>query len=102
MQISRLKLENYACFKTLDIKLATKDDGETGSNITVIVGNNGAGKTNILNAIATGLSWFVAKVQDENATGQPIAQTGLEIPPRLVNWRLLKENCRRLMISVLN
>ena len=74
MQISRLKLENYACFKTLDIKLATKDDGETGSNITVIVGNNGAGKTNILNAIATGLSWFVARVKDKDGEGQPIAQ----------------------------
>ncbi|MFT4928715.1 MAG: putative ATP-binding protein involved in virulence [Phenylobacterium sp.] len=82
MKISRLKLENYACFEALDIKLtskwATKDDGETGSNITVIVGNNGAGKTNILNAIATGLSWFVAKVQNEETTGQSIAQNRIK------------------------
>jgi predicted ATP-binding protein involved in virulence len=78
MKISRLKLENYACFKALDIKLATKDDSETGSNITVIVGNNGAGKTNILNAIATGLSWFVAKVQDKDAAGQHIPESRIK------------------------
>jgi predicted ATP-binding protein involved in virulence len=74
MQISQLKLENYACFKALDIKLATKNLDGTGSSITVIVGNNGSGKTNILNAIATGLSWFIAKMKDEEAEGYQISE----------------------------
>lgn len=72
MQISKLRLENYGVFTDADITLATKDDNENGSNITVFIGNNGSGKTSILDAIATGLSWFVAKLEDENAEGKSI------------------------------
>ncbi|QKJ47622.1 AAA family ATPase [Proteus vulgaris] len=72
MQISKLRLENYGVFTDADITLAIKDDNENGSNITVFIGNNGSGKTSILDAIATGLSWFVAKLEDENAEGKSI------------------------------
>lgn len=70
MQISKLRLENYGVFTDADITLATKDDNENGSNITVFIGNNGSGKTSILDAIATGLSWFVAKFEDKDAQGK--------------------------------
>lgn len=43
MYLSRLNLENYRSYRTLDLSL--------DKNINLIVGNNGAGKTNILEAI---------------------------------------------------
>lgn len=79
MQISKLRLENYGVFTDADITLATKDDNENGSNITVFIGNNGSGKTSILDAIATGLSWFVAKLEDKNAQGKSIDESKINI-----------------------
>ncbi|WP_368887903.1 AAA family ATPase [Proteus columbae] len=79
MQISKLRLENYGVFTDADITLATKDGNENGSNITVFIGNNGSGKTSILDAIATGLSWFVAKLEDKNAQGKSIDKSKINI-----------------------
>ncbi|HEK2897046.1 AAA family ATPase [Proteus terrae] len=70
MQISKLRLENYGVFTDAEFTLATKDGSEDGSNITVFIGNNGSGKTSILDAIATGLSWFVEKFENKDAQGK--------------------------------
>ena len=69
MQISKLRLENYGVFTDAEFTLATKEGSEDGSNITVFIGNNGSGKTSILDAIATGLSWFVAKLENKETKG---------------------------------
>lgn len=79
MQISKLRLENYGVFTDADITLATKDDNENGSNITVFIGNNGSGKTSILDAIATGLSWFVAKLNDSEAQGNFTSESKINL-----------------------
>lgn len=57
MKIKQLQLRNYGRFEDLTIDFAPTED--RASNVTVIVGNNGAGKSQILQALATGLSWFV-------------------------------------------
>lgn len=57
MKIKQLQLQNYGRFEHLTIDFAPTED--RASNVTVIVGNNGAGKSQILQALATGLSWFV-------------------------------------------
>ena len=57
MKIKQLHLRNYGRFEDLTINFAPTD--ERASNVTVIVGNNGAGKSQILQALATGLSWFL-------------------------------------------
>ena len=57
MKIKQLQLRNYGRFEDLTINFAPTD--ERASNVTVIVGNNGAGKSQILQALATGLSWFL-------------------------------------------
>lgn len=47
MKISRITIENFRAIQKLDLPLE--------SQLTVLVGNNAAGKTTILDAIAVGL-----------------------------------------------
>lgn len=62
-RINELQLINFRRFE--DITLTMPND-----NLTVIIGNNGAGKTSILEAITKSLSWFVNNVIREDTTGQ--------------------------------
>lgn len=64
MKIKQLHLRNYGRFEDLTIDFAPTED--RASNVTVIVGNNGAGKSQILQALATGLSWFVNGLKNES------------------------------------
>ncbi len=57
MKVKQLHLQNYGHFEDLTIDFAPT--AEKTGNITIIVGNNGAGKSQILEAMATGFSWFV-------------------------------------------
>ena len=63
MKIKQLHLQNYGRFEDLTVDFAPTED--RASNVTVIVGNNGAGKSQILQALATGLSWFVNGIRNE-------------------------------------
>ncbi len=60
MKVKQLHLQNYGHFEDLTINFAPTT--EKKSNVTIIVGNNGAGKSQILEAMATGFSWFVNKL----------------------------------------
>ena len=72
MEIKSFRLNNLGRFKELEADLAPAD--QVLSNITVFIGNNGAGKTSILKALATSLSWFVARVRSEKGSGSPIPE----------------------------
>ncbi|TGP46610.1 hypothetical protein EN873_38835 [bacterium M00.F.Ca.ET.230.01.1.1] len=72
MKIKQLQLRNYGRFEDLTINFAPTD--ERASNVTVIVGNNGAGKSQILQALAVSLSRFIV------ALGKNLVKNnGLEI-----------------------
>jgi predicted ATP-binding protein involved in virulence len=60
-----MRLVNYRRFEDLNIKLSN-------NNFTVIIGDNGAGKTSILEAISKSLSWFVNNFIREETTGQKL------------------------------
>ena len=60
MKVKSLHLQNYGRFE--DLKIDFAPTAEKTGNVTVIVGNNGAGKSQILQALATALSWFVLKL----------------------------------------
>jgi predicted ATP-binding protein involved in virulence len=72
MQIDKLMLDNVGRFADLEIQLAPT--AKHLSNVTVLVGNNGAGKTTILKSLATSLSWLVARIRTEKGNGSHIAE----------------------------
>lgn len=51
MRLKKITLTNYRCFEHLEIDLHPQ--------LTVIIGDNGNGKTSILDAIAIGISLFI-------------------------------------------
>ena len=67
MEIRKLTLNNLGRFENLEVDFAPTEDNQ--SNVTVFIGNNGAGKTSILDALATSLSWFVARMRSEKGSG---------------------------------
>ena len=67
MEIRKLTLNNLGRFENLEVDFAPTEDNQ--SNVIVFIGNNGAGKTSILDALATSLSWFVARMRSEKGSG---------------------------------
>jgi predicted ATP-binding protein involved in virulence len=72
MKINKLMLDNVGRFTDLEIQLAP--NAKHLSNVTVLVGNNGAGKTTVLKSLATSLSWLVARIRTEKGNGSHIAE----------------------------
>ncbi|POA32300.1 MULTISPECIES: AAA family ATPase [unclassified Pseudomonas] len=70
MEIKKIRLNNVGRFTDLEVAFAPTE--KHTSNVTVFVGNNGAGKTTILKSLATSLSWLVARIRTENGSGSPI------------------------------
>jgi len=71
MEINTLKLKDVGRFTDLEIRLAPT--ARHFSNVTVLVGNNGAGKTTILKSMATLLSWLVTRIRTDKGNGSHIA-----------------------------
>ena len=72
MEIKKFCLNNVGRFEKIDIPLAPNEHS-TG-NVTVFVGNNGAGKTSLLKSLATSLSWLVSRIRSETGNGSPIPE----------------------------
>jgi predicted ATP-binding protein involved in virulence len=72
MQLKSIRLENVGQFTDLTIPFAPTTDKKF--NNTIIIGNNGAGKSTILESIATALSWYVARIRSEKGNGTPILE----------------------------
>ncbi len=71
MKIKSFKIENIGKFSDLEINFSKNDHID---NHIVIIGNNGSGKTTILESIALSLSWFVAKVKSAKSSGTAIQE----------------------------
>ncbi|OIJ44474.1 AAA family ATPase [Massilia timonae] len=72
MRIEQLELENIGPFRSLSMPLAPTAD--VRSNVTVLIGDNGAGKTTVLKSLATSLSWFVGRLRSGKSTGNSILE----------------------------
>lgn len=69
MRLERLHLRNFRCFENLSIEFDKK--------LTVIVAENGAGKTAILDAIAIGFGRYLSKLP--NIKGRATQETDIRI-----------------------
>ena len=72
MEVKHFTLHNVGRFSKLEIPLAPLENHQ--GNVTVLVGNNGSGKTSILKSLATSLSWLVARIKTENGNGNSIPE----------------------------
>ncbi|WP_288996834.1 AAA family ATPase [uncultured Psychrobacter sp.] len=75
MDIKKLTLSHLGRFDSLEVDVAPT--AEHPSNVTIFIGNNGAGKTSILEALATSLSWFVARLRNEKGNGNTINELSI-------------------------
>ncbi|KMW73210.1 recombinase RecF [Photorhabdus luminescens subsp. luminescens] len=64
--LRQLDLSDFRRFSHLKVNLE--------KDLTVIIGNNGKGKTSILSAIAKSLSWFSANILKEDGSGQRLSE----------------------------
>ena len=76
MKVKRLHLQNYGRFE--DLKIDFAPTSEKAGNVTVIVGNNGAGKSQILQALATSLSWFIGYLRNGKVSGFAIEESSIK------------------------
>lgn len=59
------------------MELAIAPFKEHPGNVTVFIGNNGSGKTSLLKAMSTILSWFVSRIKSEKGNGSPIPEIAI-------------------------
>ncbi|MGZ8173460.1 MULTISPECIES: AAA family ATPase [Methylobacter] len=103
MYIKQLILNNFRSFTDLTIPFVDEEHGDQPSKTVVFIGNNGAGKTAILDALKTNLSWLVARINRINSNGSPIAEKDihngqafaaislqLQYQDKCYNWRVAK------------
>lgn len=61
MLIKKLTLVDYANFEHMEFDFFSEQ--KPTKKVTILIGENGAGKSNVLEAVATLLSWFVARLR---------------------------------------
>lgn len=69
MKIEHIYIENFRCIKKLDIS--------GFSNINVIAGVNGSGKSSVLAAVKILLSWLIARIRNAKGNGITITDTDI-------------------------
>ncbi|MHA7586639.1 restriction endonuclease subunit S [Vibrio harveyi] len=72
INIDKVVLKNFRRLEDVTLKL-------NESNVNVLIGDNGAGKTSILESIALSLSWLVARIKTPNGNGGVIEQSDINV-----------------------
>ena len=95
MDIIKTKIKNYRSVKNIEFTFDT--------SLNIFVGINGSGKTTILDALITSLSWLINRIQRENVSGKHIPendirnnepysviQTFVKAQNKVCKWKLVK------------
>lgn len=72
MHIASLHLRNFGRFADAELPLWTEDAPDR--LVTVLIGENGSGKSTIMDAATTLLSWLAARIRSDKGTGSPIEE----------------------------
>ncbi|MFC5046031.1 AAA family ATPase [Aquimarina hainanensis] len=83
MKIQKIHIKNFRSIKDESFDLS--------NDINVLVGVNGAGKSTVLDALATSLSWLVNRIQRVNASGQRISDSDIRIGTKYSSIQILVE-----------
>lgn len=70
MFIKNISFDGYGPFEQLDIPLWSED--AENRHVTILIGENGEGKSAFLEGIVTLLSWFTARVRSVKSSGSSI------------------------------
>lgn len=95
--VDQLKLLSFRGFDELNVQFDPK--------LTIIVGNNGAGKSAILDALSMSLSWFGANVRKEDRTAISLKEEDISTDNNshygaiISKFELGKKNSFRMMLS---
>lgn len=77
LQFTSLKLIDFRVFEQLEVDFCHQY--KHASNLTVIIGNNGAGKTTILEALTKSLSWLINSIRSNKDSGTGSLISDLDI-----------------------
>lgn len=90
MKIKNVNIGNIGRFSNLNIDF-TNENGKILNHI-ILIGNNGSGKTTILEFISLTLSWFVARVKSEKGNGSIINELKINNNSNFGNIRIEVED----------
>jgi predicted ATP-binding protein involved in virulence len=92
MRIDRLEVQNFKKFSSQTFDLHPQ--------FTLLVGENGAGKTSVLDALAVGLSVWLSHAPDTGirGSGRHILKTEIRLEPSHEGDRLQFRECRPIMV----
>jgi predicted ATP-binding protein involved in virulence len=83
MRIDRLKLENFRCFSRYEIELAPR--------FTLLIGDNGSGKSAMLDALAVAAGSFLLGVSQKGVEARNIKPDDVRLAPLWVGQSLSRE-----------
>lgn len=72
MQLTEIFFQNFGPF--VKIKAQLRSHENPTKNVAVFIGENGAGKSSILEGITILLSWLVARIRSDKNSGSPIPE----------------------------
>lgn len=87
MRIGRIRMQNFKCFEDLTLELHPQ--------FTLLVGDNGAGKTTVLDALAVAAGIWLAKPPDS-----ALVNSGRSIRPREIRLALTHEGDRSQFLEL--
>lgn len=93
MYVQELRLTNFKAFSHLTLPLQ--------AGVNVIYGNNGAGKSSVLMALALNLSWFVARLRNERGSGKRMDDDCCKNGTRLASAAISVNNDGQTITSIL-